>query len=130
VSEKFKVGQLVFIICFRGSKQEKQGIVTKIGSKYIYVDIWMGGNYNYEVIFNKETRLEKNRYASDYKLYYDEQEHKDATYISTIKKKLRNTFSDYAKPKLSLELAQKFEILLNEMENENERNNKQIRTHN
>jgi hypothetical protein len=59
VSEKFKVGQQVFIICFCGSERKKQGIVTKIGNKYIYVDMWMGGDYNYEVIFNKETRLEK-----------------------------------------------------------------------
>jgi len=120
MDKEFTVGQQVFVVSNKDSEKSSFGIITKLGRKYIYVEKNHGERYSLEIIFDKETLREKTIYSPDYKLYYDEQEYKDENYIWLIKRRIKKMFYDFGQLKLSLELAQKFAELLDEMENEDE----------
>ena len=97
VSDKIKVGQELYVIPVGGlirsyGNYVRKGVVTKVGRKYLYVEI--EGVYHGEdgARFDKETLRSESEYGSPWIAFLSMQEIKDREEASRLREELRKFF--------------------------------------
>ena len=87
---EFKVGQIVYLApgvnVARYNKELREGVVEKIGRKYVYVSIDNYQGYK----FNKKTLEQFTSYITDYYLFLSKQQYLD----EVEKREIDNWFSE------------------------------------
>ena len=95
---KPKVGDTLFVVTGQpyGRRKKETGLreVTKVGSKYFYLD---------DVQFHIDTWSEKTEYSSYYSVYGNEQEYLDIQELKTRKDIIRKAFDLFERNKHTLE---------------------------